>query len=353
MRASIRSRPWAGLDVGSYSVKLLTMQPNVGGMRYWLAEEPLPRPDGVPDRIHAKEVVAQAIAECMHRAGLTPRSFRGITMGISGTDVIIKQISLPLLADEEVASALRFEARKHLPFDPQGMVIDYQVIGRYPSEKRLDVLLAAVSLEHVERELAPLRMIGVEADILDATPLALTNALVNDAPNQPEAFLMLDIGHTSSHFTLYQRGEPFFTRRLDFGGKTLTQAIAKEVRVPFEEAEEWKLAAGSDEPGFRVDWDSPEMSAILHCLEGNLVEELRRSLAFYRTLGNLPDSFRLWISGGSARLPGLAAHLSDLLSLPVILFNPLESLPGQPRGGHRPVVGPQFAQAFGLALRTA
>jgi Tfp pilus assembly PilM family ATPase len=60
---------------------------------------------------------------------------------------------------------------------------------------------------------------------------------------------------------------------------------------------------------------------------------------------------RLWISGGSARLPGLAARLSDLLGIPVLLFDPLVHLV---RGGaDRRTIGPQFAQAFGLALRQA
>src|SRR2546422_2195673 len=182
MRAGIRSRPWAGLDVGSYSVKLLVSQAGVSGPRHWLAETVLPKPEGEPDRLHGKEVVARAIAECMAEAGFSPRSFRGIIMGISGTDVIVKQISLPLLDDDEVGPALRFEARKHLPFDPQGMVIDYQVLGRYASTKRIDVLLAAVSQERAERTLAPLRMLGADADIMDATALALTNALVHDVP---------------------------------------------------------------------------------------------------------------------------------------------------------------------------
>src|SRR5262249_20998343 len=162
----------------------------------------------------------------------------------------------------------------------------------------------------------------VDADILDAAPLALTNALVHNAPLDREAFLLLDIGHTSSHLTLFQRGEPYFTRRLDFGGKSLTEAIVRSVQVPFDEAEEWKLAAGSDEPGFRVDWSTPEMSAMLECLRRELVDEMLRSLAFYRTVGNLPDQLKLWVSGGSARLPGLAAQLSDLLGFPVLLFNP-------------------------------
>jgi type IV pilus assembly protein PilM len=353
MRAGIRSRPWLGLDVGSYSVKLLASQGNVGGMQYWVAETVLPPSEGKPDVVHGREVVARAIGECMSQVGFSARSFRGITAGISGAEVIIKQISLPLLADDEVGSALRFEARKHLPFDPQGMVIDFQIIGRYPSEKRLDVLLAAVTQEHVERSLAPLRMLGVDADILDPAPLALTNALVSTVSHDQQPYLLLDIGHLSSHLTLHQRGEPYFSRRLEFGGKSLSDAIAGTNRVSFEEAEEWKLAAGSDEPGFRVDWDSPEMNAMFECLRRDLVEELRRTFAFYRTVGNLSDTMQLWISGGTARLPGLAERLHELLELPVQLFNPLESLPRDPHGGNRSAVAPQFAQAFGLVLRTA
>ena len=163
--------------------------------------------------------------------------------------------------------------------------------------------------------------------------------------------MLLDIGYASSHLSLYQRGQPYFTRRLDFGGRDLTRAIAKGIRVPFDEAEEWKLSAGADEPGFRVDWDSAEMHAVVDCLRSELVDELRRSFAFYRTQGRLPESLRLWLSGGSARLPGLATRLGELLGFPVMLFNPMESLSAS-RTGDRPVGGPQFAQAYGLAMRT-
>ena len=347
MRAGLRSRPWVGLDVGSYSVKLLAIL----GSRWWVAERPLPaNGNGEPRN---PEVVARTIGECLASANLSPRSFRGVSMGISGPDVIVKQISLPLLDDSEVAPALRFEARKHMPFDPQTMVLDYQIIGRWASERRLDVLLAGVSNDHVERHLAPLRILGMEVDILDATPLALTNAAAHGPAMPGDPHVLLDIGHTASHLTLYQKGQPFFSRRLDFGGHSITRAIAAGTRIPFEEAEEWKLAAGADEPGLRADWDSRELAAVLDCLRTELVEELRRSFVFYRTVGRLPDPLRLSVSGGSARLPGLFARLGELLGEPVLLFDPLEGFNGQPRGGQRPAMGPQFAQALGLVTRNA
>jgi hypothetical protein len=41
-----------------------------------------------------------------------------------------------------------------------------------------------------------------------------------------------------------------------------------------------------------------------------------------------------------------------MLASPVLLFDPVHSLEASPRGAH-PTGGPQFAQAYGLALRTA
>lgn len=347
MRAGIRSRPWAGLDVGSYSVKLLAIMAGVAGQRYWLSETPLPPTSNGGGR--STDEIARAIASCLERADLSSRSFHGLSLGIAGPDVIVKQIALPLMDDSEVASALRFEARKHLPFDPDSMAIDFQILGRSTTEKRVDVLLAAVAQDHMKRDLEPLNALGIEADIVDAAPLALTNALVHHADLERDAQMLLDIGHLSSHFMVYQRGAPFFTRRIDFGGRRLTEAIMEGTRVPFDEAEEFKLAAGSDQPGFRVDWNGPEMKAMLDCLRAELVDEVRRSMAFYRTIAGLPDVHNLWISGGSARLPGLAAHLTDMLGASVLLFNPLEHL--GPAGKRAPI-GPQFAQAFGLALRS-
>lgn len=344
MRAGLRSRPWAGLDVGSFSVKLLATHGPGAGVRQWMAEVPLaPAEDG---QAHSPEVVARAIVEALSQAGLGPRGLRGVTMGISGTDVIIKQISLPLIDDAEVAGALRFEARKHLPFDPQQMVIDYQILGRYLTEKKLDVLLAAVSADHLDQHLAPMRLLDLDVDIVDATPLALTNALLSQAQSTSEPLALLDIGHTSSHLAIWHRGEPFFGRRLEFGGRTLTQAISREIRIPIEEAEEWKLAAGSPGSGLRIDWEMPEMQAIQASLQRDLGDELRRSIAFYRTLGRLPDTLPLKVSGGTARLPGLTRRLGELMGSPVELFDPVgESDPE--------TSSPQFAQAFGLSLRAA
>ncbi|HET9325591.1 MAG TPA: pilus assembly protein PilM, partial [Candidatus Eisenbacteria bacterium] len=177
IRPTIGSRPWVGLDLGTYSVKVVAAYGAVGGPRYRAIEALMP---GADQAGPSEETLAHAVSGALEGLGLSPRSARGVSVSVSGPGVIVKQISLPLLDESEVGPALRFEARKHLPFDPQTMVIDFQILGRYPSERRVDLLLAAVPREHLERHLKPLGLLGIEPEVVDAAPLALANAVGKD-----------------------------------------------------------------------------------------------------------------------------------------------------------------------------
>src|SRR5439155_19996971 len=106
MAWTLFSRPSAGLDVGAYSVKLLARQSGPGAGRYWAAEAPIPGAE--PESAPTPERAAAAIAECLSRAGLSPRALRQVSTGIAGPDVIVKQIALPPLEEREIAPALKF-----------------------------------------------------------------------------------------------------------------------------------------------------------------------------------------------------------------------------------------------------
>ena len=345
MRLRVGSGPWAGLDIGTYSVKLVTLMP--GGSRLRHAEAIIPRA-GVNEEPPAASILAGLIDDCMSRTDQSPRGFRGITVSVSGPDVIVKQITLPFMDESEIPGALRFEARKHLPFDVETLVLDHQVLGRNTAERKLDVLLATVSQARLDRALAPLRELGVEAGIVDAAPLALANALEQsaerDADDDAGVRLLLDVGHRESWLSLSHEGHPLFTRRLAWGGERLTAAVAAATGASIEMAEAWKMDAASS-----LAQAGPEASAARTVVE-SLGEELRRSFAFYRTIAELPEMFTLRLCGGTARLAGLAERLGEIVGAHVSTFSPLE---GSERGLRLAAGGPQFAQAYGLALRAA
>ena len=343
IRLAAGARTWVGVDIGAYSVKLVAMPS--GGGRARFAEAVLPR-TAAGEEAPGPSVLAGLVDECLARIEQSPRGVGRVSVGVSGADVIVKQLSLPLMDDSEIAGALRFEARKHLPFDVQTMVLDHQVLARHPGERRLDVLLAAVSQQRLDWALAPLRELGVEANIVDAAPLALANAfahLIGRDAADAEARLLLDLGHRGSWFTIRQRGQPFFVRRLDWGGVQLSQAVAVALGGSPEAADTWKL-----DPNATLAHSGREAAAARQAVI-RLTEELRRSLAYYGTLAPIPDSLTLHVSGGTTRLSGLLTFLGEQLRMPVNAFSPADG----PERGARAGGGPQYAQAYGLALRVA
>lgn len=337
----VGSRPWAGLDLGTHSVKLVSLPPGASRGRH--AEVAVPG-SLVSDETPSTSTFAGLIEECMRKLGIAPRAFQGITIGVSGPDVIVKQITLPWMEEAEVAGALRFEMRKHLPFDPQTLVLDHQVLSRNSSEKRLEVLLACVSQPRLDRTLAPLRELGVEAAIVDAAPLALSNALTQTLPRDvvgdADAHVLVDLGHRGSWLTLRPKGQPFFARQLDWGGQTLLQAMAASLSGGLEEAAAWLHAPESsltqDHPAARAGRE-----AVLR-----LAEDIRRSWAFYGTQATLPEDLMVHVSGGCVRLSGLVEQLESGLGRRTRRFGALEI------GARQSQREPQFTQALGLAMRS-
>lgn len=84
-----------------------------------------------------------------------------------------------------------------------------------------------------------------------------------------------------------------------------------------------------------------------------LLEELRRSLDFYRNRANGLGAQSIVLVGGTARLPGLSEYFSANLGLPVTVGNPLSLLAigGKLDTGYLEEVGPAFGVSVGLAVR--
>jgi Tfp pilus assembly PilM family ATPase len=154
----------------------------------------------------------------------------------------------------------------------------------------------------------------LSADILQLAPVCSFNAFEFAYPKifAEEAFLLLDMGHLQSTVLIGSKKELLLVRSIDYGGKALSQALtadgaldANAARVMMEEGD-------------------PGMADICRSSLTRLATEVRNSIGFYE--GQHEQGIhRIFVSGGLAKTETILQTLSDELSLPCEIWDPLET----------------------------
>ncbi len=154
----------------------------------------------------------------------------------------------------------------------------------------------------------------VSADILQLAPVCSFNAFEFAYPEifHNDAFLLLDMGHSQSTVLMGSKGELVLVRGIDYGGKTLRQALAADGALEKDAA--WTLLQHGD----------PGMAEICRASFARLATEVRNSIGFFE--GQREESIsRVCVSGGLARIETILQMLSDDLGLPCEIWDPLET----------------------------
>jgi type IV pilus assembly protein PilM len=206
----------------------------------------------------------------------------------------------------------------------------------------------------VNAALAAVRKAGLSASMVDLTSFAVIRSLA-DADHlgmgaQVEA--LVDVGARVTNIVVHQGGVPRFVRILLMGGQDVTDAVAERMGVPQAQAEAIKQKLADPNPGR----DTQAASRVVDIVGAAFVEEVRGSLDYYLASSTSAPISRLVLTGGGARLTGLAQRLQTTTRIPVEIGTPLRSL-NVGRTGLSPeqitFVEPLVAVPVGLALGAA
>jgi Tfp pilus assembly PilM family ATPase len=154
----------------------------------------------------------------------------------------------------------------------------------------------------------------ITPDILQLAPICSFNAFEFAYPEifNNEAFMLLDMGHMQSTILIGSKRELVLVRGVDYGGKDLTQALTAEGALDANAA--WAMIQQADEG----------MADICRASLARLATEVQNSIGFFE--GQREDSIhRVFVSGGLARSEVVLQTLSDELSLPCEIWDPLET----------------------------
>ena len=231
-----KNKAVVGLDIGSSAVKAVELKPAGKGFRVAaFAIEPVP-PDSIVDgAIIDGGAVADAIRRLFENKAFKTKD---VAASLSGNAVIVKKISLPVMTEAELGESIHWEAEQYIPFDIQDVNLDYQILdpGTGPDGKgTMDVLLVAAKKEKIADYTSVISQAGRVPVVVDVDAFALQNAYeVNYGPQPGAVVVLLNAGASAININILSGDQSLFTRDISIGGNAYTEAVQKELNLPFD-----------------------------------------------------------------------------------------------------------------------
>ena len=393
-------KSYLGVDIGTSGIKVVQLENFKGQPKlvtYGYAESKF---DIIRNQSQGlQQNIASILSQVLARARVTTTQ---AVAALPTYAVFNSIISLPRMSRRDLATAIRWEAKKFIPLPIEDMILDWKVLegekltiaerlltmkvgtlfkrnkaeanaepapkeppapeqGMPPAlshveTKKLDhgseheegkknvrILLTAAPKNLVSRYVEIFKLANCKLLSLETEAFALSRSLIGV---DQESVLIIDIGSSSTNICMIERGVPVLNRGLDMGGDHITRSISNSLNVSLERAEQFKL-----DFGIRMQEQQGGLpGAIKDSLEP-IINEIQYVFDLYQNQGSIQVD-RIVLSGGSAFLPNLPTYLSQLLKIPVYIGNPWDRIV-YPLD-LKPVleaVGPQMAVSVGLAMR--
>lgn len=248
-----------------------------------------------------------------------------IKYAISGQSVFTRFIKLPPIEDDNIEQLVAFEAQQHVPFPIDEVIWDWQLLESAKGDK--EVALVAIKGDALNDINDAVLEAGLSTSEVDASPMALYNALRYNYPELEETTLLIDIGAKTCNL-IYLEGSRMFTRSVAVGGASITTAIAKEYGVSFSEAETQKCSNGmvalNTAHTSQLDEPTAALATVIRNALGKLPAEIARTTNYFRSQHGGKAPKQILLAGGGANLAFVADFFQEKLRLPIDFFNPLK-----------------------------
>jgi type IV pilus assembly protein PilM len=345
-----RVKPVVGLDIGSSTVKAIELRPSGKGHKVVaFGIEPVP-PDSIVD---GAIIDAGAVADSIKRL-FQNRAFKtkDVAASLSGNAVIVKKITLPIMTPAELSESIYWEAEQYVPFDIQDVNVDYQILdaGTGPDSKgTMEVLLVAAKKEKIGDYTNVIQQAGRVPVVVDVDAFALQNAYeTNYGVDQSQVVVLLNTGASATNINILSGDQSLFTRDISIGGNAYTEAVQKELSLPFDAAEQAKKGQPVDGVTFE------EVKPVLRAMTENVLLEIQKTFDFFKATAESDRIDRIMLSGGASHVEGFAAALEGRFGTAVEVFDPFKKIGFDAKKlgvSDAPAVAPMAAVALGLALR--
>jgi type IV pilus assembly protein PilM len=331
-------RKAVGLDIGSGAIKALTMERRGRRLRV-TGIGVTPIEFGADSR-----EVSQAINTALATAGADGEP---VVTAVGGPEVVIRHVALPPLPATKIIPALEFQHRELGLLSPEEAALHAQVLRRSKDGASTEVLAVSVPRRLLDERMRLLEQSAVRVKVMDIEPLALLNgALHLTGLESGELIVAVTIGRQSTALCLFSELGPVVARYLEIGAEHFTERLRMVFGAAPYAADEFARDLSPS--------DLPQAEEACRAIIDRIAEDIRLSLAFYRSEYDR-DGLPRYVLAGWSGLPQIGRWLADriVLSAPFEVMNPFQAVEVNTQRSEFEAepAGPQFLQAFGLALR--
>lgn len=265
--------------------------------------------------------------------------FRGrpVVLAVGNQKVIVRNIEMPVMTEEELRGALEFQAQDYIPIPVEEAVLDFQILDKSVGPdgvSRQEVLLVAAQRAMISMFTAAVRQAGLKVVGVDISSLALVRSLIPptsflaDAAEGAPCRAIADISSSVSTLVVAVGSVLKFTRSINFSSDRFARTLGDHLGVPYDDSQRLVQQVGLPGPlppeqEFYADDILSEAQQRLLETASELSDEIRRSLDYYQAQPTAVPATELILSGRGALVRNLDSHLTEALSIPVSIGNPL------------------------------
>lgn len=301
-----------GLDIGSYSIKAVEI---INSFKSYeivnFYENVIPNLDDVPSEVTLPLCLEQIFKENNIIADR-------IVTAMPGQYISSRVVPFSFSDPKKIKDSIYGEVEDRVPFELDDMIVDHQVLGS--AENQTLVLVVMTRKNFLRTFLDHLERIDINPKLVDIDSLALYNLGPYLDTNPGQVSAIVDVGHEKTSVCIVQDGILRMFRSIKHGGKAITEFLARDLEVDYNEAQRVKHRVS------RVVWQdedpedmSPEDIRIARRigLSANaIIKELGRTFYAFKTWEKTPIS-KIFISGGTAKIIDFDKYLAEHLSIDV------------------------------------
>ncbi len=332
-----------GLDIDSSAIRVVQLR---GGKVRSLArygsidiDTKLAKSDSNADQHKLGEAIKQLIA----KVGITTPN---VAVGLPSQKVFMTVVDIERLSPQELEKTIKFQADSLIPTPLSESKLDWALLGDSPKESsKVELLLASVSNDFVERWLDLLESIGLNVIAFEPDSLALARSLL--VPGTMAPHLILDMGDSTTDLVVTLNDAPRLIRSIPTGTDTLIKSAMQNLGIDEKQAQQFV---------FKFGLSKDKLEGQIHdAISGSvdvLISEIEKSIKFFNTRYPNAKIERVVMTGGASTLPEFPLYIANKFGISVEIGNSWRNVAfSAEKQNELLTVSNKFAVAAGLAER--